>query len=221
MRRKAKRIQLLPLTQTNKQTWFMNTLSMEKWLKSSSLLNIGRIKNWQKARSYQNLKLRAPPFLTLLDPSKTEWVTALSWRLVHTLCLAQCLAAYLFRDVLALCSAQVFGSTQVLSKLANVSIASEDPHRSKCLVSCFNSGPSQLSDKTSLFSCLHCSVQLTGARVAPGWPQNCQPITGELWLFCFALIGPINGWKEEEEEEEEEGELPYVDHVPSFRQGPW
>ena len=36
--------------------------------------------------------------------------------------------------MLALCSAQ-------MSKLANVSIASEDPHRSKCLVNCFNSGP--------------------------------------------------------------------------------
>jgi hypothetical protein len=28
-----------------------------------------------------------------------------------------------------------------MSKLANVSIASEDPHRSKCLVNCFNAGP--------------------------------------------------------------------------------
>ena len=45
-----------------------------------------------------------------------------------------------------------------------------------------------------LFSCLHCSVQLPGARVAPGWPQYCQPITEELGGICSALIGPIDGW---------------------------
>ena len=66
-------------------------------------------------------KIIAPTFLTFLDLSKTEWVTAFSSRVVHTLC-----------------SAQKFGSTQILSKLANVSIASEDPHQSKCLVNCFN-----------------------------------------------------------------------------------
>ena len=49
----------------------------------------------------------------------------------HYVCLPSPL---LIRDVLALCSAQ-------MSKLANVSIASEDPHRSKCLVNCFNAGP--------------------------------------------------------------------------------
>jgi hypothetical protein len=63
---------------------------------------------------------------------------AFSWRLVHTLCSAQCLAVHLFR-------------------------------------------------------CLHCSVQLTGARVAPGCPQYCQPITEELGGICSPLIGPLDG----------------------------
>jgi hypothetical protein len=50
------------------------------------------------------------------------------------------------------------------------------------------------------FSCLQCSVQLP-------WPQSCQPITGELQVFCFALIGPID--------DDGDGELPCFDHVPS------
>jgi hypothetical protein len=107
----------------------------------------------------------------------------------------------------------MFGSTQVLLKMANVSILSEDPCRSKCLVTCFNSGPSQLSDKTSCSAVCTAVYSFTGARVAPGWPRYCHPITEELGGTCSALIGPIDDGGVE-------GELPHVDHVPSYRQGP-
>ena len=50
--------------------------------------------------------------LTLFHLSKFEWVTAFLLRLVHKLC-----------------SDQMFGSTKVLLKMANVSIVSMDPHR--------------------------------------------------------------------------------------------
>ena len=50
--------------------------------------------------------------LTFFNLSKFEWVTAFLLRLVHTLC-----------------SDQMFGSTQVLLKMANVSIVSMDPHQ--------------------------------------------------------------------------------------------
>ena len=44
--------------------------------------------------------------------------------------------------------------------------------------------------------------------LAPVWPQNCQPITEEHRVICFALIGPIDG------------ELPSLDHVKSVTKGP-
>ena len=70
-----------------------------------------------------------------------------------------------------------------------------------------------------LCSCLHCSVQLTGARVAPGWPQYCQPITEEHQIICFALIGPLDvlwrwrwRWRRK---------IAICWSRPSYRQGPW
>ena len=81
-------------------------------------------------------------------------------------------------------------------------------------------GPMFSCKLVHLFSCLHCSVQLTGARVAPGWPQYCQPITEEHQIICFALIGPLDvlwrrwrwRWRRK---------IAICWSRPSYRQGPW
>jgi hypothetical protein len=45
--------------------------------------------------------------------------------------------------------------------------------------------------------------------VAPGWPQYCQPITEELGVICFGLIGPLDDWRRKWTGD---GKLPSVDH---------
>ena len=68
-----------------------------------------------------------------------------------------------------------------------------------------------------MFGCTLCDSVYTCSAVcsavynylAPPWFKFCQEITGELRVFCFALIGPID----DGEEEGGGGEFSCVDHL--------